>query len=145
MKSTSAVIDTDLRIATGPAAVFYVRDDLRDGEDITQDLRLEIKNEGTGLSGVVGGFYGNYEAHTDTSISANVGGILFGIPDPFLTPIQLGESENQTKSRALYADLRYAFNPTWSLIGGLRYQQDEVQNFINVFSIDTTTFSPILN
>lgn len=120
VRSISSHIDTDVAISSTPTSQVYGRDDLRDGADFTQDLRLEIDDKAIGLSGVVGLFYGSFTQMTDTAISYDLG---FG-----LIPLQVGTLENETHTKAVYADLRYKVVDRWSLLLGARYQQDTVRN-----------------
>jgi iron complex outermembrane recepter protein len=123
LRSVTALVDTDLKIDSAPSSTSFFRDDIRDGEDFTQDLRLEI-TEGakTGLSGVVGVSYGDFKQDTQTNLGQDVG---FGFP----VPIQVGTIGSETETQAIYADLRYKIYGNWSVIGGLRYQHDVVRNF----------------
>jgi iron complex outermembrane receptor protein len=125
LRSVSALIDTDLKINSAPTSQAFFRDDLRDGEDFTQDLRLEITEaSGTPLSGVIGVSYGDFNLDTDTNLASDIS--PDGVVNPI--PIQVGTFGSKTESEAVYADLRYKIFDKWSLIGGLRYQHDVVQN-----------------
>ncbi len=136
LRSISSKIDTDLQVSSAPSSPVFFRDDLRDGNDFTQDLRLEINDKaGSGLTGVIGGFYGDFGETTSTEIQADAGLALGGAPIGFLIPIQLGTIANETETKALYADLRYKVFGPFSLIGGLRYQNDKVRNFSAVESV----------
>jgi iron complex outermembrane recepter protein len=123
LRSVTAYIDTDVKIDSAPGSTTFFRDDTRDGEDFTQDLRLEIgENSNTGLSGVIGVSYGDFKNDTQTNLAQDLLGI--GVP----LPIQVGTFGNETETQAIYADLRYKIFGNWSLIGGLRYQHDVVSN-----------------
>lgn len=136
LRSISAKIDTDLDVSSAPSSPVYFREDTRDGDDFTQELRLEINDkERSGLTGVIGAFYGDFEEVTDTEIAADAGVVFGGPPAGFFIPIQIGTIGNQTETKAVYADLRYNILGPVSLIGGLRYQQDTVRNFSSVTSI----------
>ncbi len=116
LRSVTALVDTDLTIKSAPGSTVFFRDDLRDGQDFTQDLRLEITEQAkTGLSGVIGVSYGDFRNDIETNL---------GIPGP----IQVGTIGSETETQAIYADLRYKIFDKWSLIGGLRYQHDVVTN-----------------
>ncbi|MEM9371966.1 MAG: TonB-dependent receptor, partial [Pseudomonadota bacterium] len=100
LRSISSLIDTDLEIFSAPGATLFFRDDLRDGRDITQEIVLEIDDQnGSGLSGVIGAFYGDFNSTTDTNIQVDLGQGFF--------PIQSGTSASETDSIAVYTDLRY--------------------------------------
>ncbi|MEM9097973.1 MAG: TonB-dependent receptor [Pseudomonadota bacterium] len=142
LRSISSLIDTDLEIFSAPASTVYFRSDLRDGQDITQEVVLEIEDQqGSGLSGVVGGFFGDFSTRTDSNIQADPG-LQFTPPTSFgfLIPVQVGNSISQTQSFAIYTDLRYNFYGPWSVLGGLRYQRDSVRSASNIASLfgDTT-------
>jgi iron complex outermembrane receptor protein len=129
IRSLSSYIDTDLELSSPPStASLFSRDDLRDGEDFTQDLRLEIDDKARGLSGVIGLFYGSFNTDTDTSILADAGIIGGGAPIGVIVPLQVGTFTNETETKAIYADMRYKFYGGWSVIGGARYQMDTVHN-----------------
>ncbi|MEM9355973.1 MAG: TonB-dependent receptor [Pseudomonadota bacterium] len=144
LRSVSSWINTDLDISSAPESVFFRREDVRAGEDFTQDLRLEIDSQRSGLKGVVGVFIGDFSEDTDSFIDANIGA-FFGFPDPANTIIQDGVFTNETKTKALYADLTYNFAGPWSAIAGLRYQQDEVRNSANSTSLNLDIFGPVFN
>ncbi|MEM6943493.1 MAG: TonB-dependent receptor [Pseudomonadota bacterium] len=118
-RSITAFIDTDLEISSAPAATTFIRDDIRNGGDITEELRLEIDDpEGTGVTGVLGAYYANVETETETDILIDLGNGLI--------PAQTGTIENGTETIAFYADLRWNAYGPFSLLGGLRYQRDKV-------------------
>ncbi|MEM7669053.1 MAG: TonB-dependent receptor, partial [Pseudomonadota bacterium] len=124
LRSISAFIDTDLEISSAPTSTVFVREDLRDGDDFTQELRLEISDqEGSGISGVVGGFYGDVNKETETFIQSDLGAGLITIQD--------GTFSGDTTTYAFYTDLRYNVFGPFSLLGGLRYQRDRVQSSVD--------------
>ncbi|MEO1316760.1 MAG: TonB-dependent receptor [Pseudomonadota bacterium] len=129
VRSISSFIDTDLEIFSPPGADVFVRDDTRDGKDFTQDLAVEIEDQdGTGLSGVIGAFYGDFDQEIDTDIRIDLPALGGGEPSGELSLFQQGTSSSETRSFALYADLRYNFWGPFSFLGGLRYQRDKVSN-----------------
>ncbi|MDX2287930.1 MAG: TonB-dependent receptor [Hyphomicrobiaceae bacterium] len=129
LRSISSKIVTDLAVASAPSSTIYFRDDNRGGDDFTQDVRLEIDDKSrSGVSGVIGAFYGDFQEVTESEIAADIG---FG----FLVPVQVGNIANVTETKAVYADLRYNVFGGWSLLGGLRYQEDAVRNSANVTSL----------
>lgn len=136
LRSLSSFIDTDLRIFGAPGSPVFARRDLRDGKDFTQEIVLEIEDqEGTGLSGVIGAFYGDFVQDIDTEIQVDSSFVFGGAPTGIFVPVQSGTSSSTTESFALYADLRYNFYGPFSLLGGLRYQHDTVRNTSNVLSV----------
>ncbi|MEM6662173.1 MAG: TonB-dependent receptor, partial [Pseudomonadota bacterium] len=142
VRSLTTYVDTDLTIQGVQGSTVYSRDDLRDGSDIAQELVLEIEDvSGHGLTGLIGAYYGVIETENTTDIRADAGAILFGFPTG-LDPIQQGSSSTETTSMALYADLKYNFFGPFSVIGGLRYQKDEVRSISDVSGIDLNTFTP---
>ncbi|MEP3114649.1 TonB-dependent receptor [Nisaea sp.] len=135
VRSISSFIDTDLNIFSAPGSPIFLRDDLRDGKDLTQDIGLEINDEdGSGLSGVIGAFYGNFVQETDSDIQIDLGAYLGSGPTGVLSPFQSGSSRSETESMALYSDLKYNIYGPISLLGGLRYQRDHVRNQSDVYS-----------
>lgn len=135
LRSISAFIDTDLQIFSAPGSPVFLRDDLRDGRDFTQDFGLEIDDEnGSGLSGVLGAFYGNFEQKTDTDIQIDLDAFFGSGPTGVLSPFQTGSSRTETESMALYSDLKYKIYGPISLLGGLRYQHDSVRNQSDIYS-----------
>lgn len=135
VRSISAYIDTDLAIFSAPGSPVFQRNDLRDGKDFTQDLGLEIDDEdGSGLSGVIGAFYGNFAQETDTDIQIDLGAFLGAGPTGVLSPFQTGTGKTETESMALYSDLKYNIYGPISLLGGLRYQRDRVSSQSDIYS-----------
>ncbi|WP_193174061.1 TonB-dependent receptor domain-containing protein [Nisaea nitritireducens] len=135
VRSISAFIDTDLNIFSAPGSPIFLRDDLRDGQDLTQDFGLEINDEdGSGLSGVIGAFYGNFVQETDTDIQIDLGAYIGSGPTGVFSPFQSGSSRSETESMALYSDLKYNIYGPISVLGGLRYQHDRVRNQSDVYS-----------
>ncbi len=115
LRSISAIVDSDTEIST-PAGFNFQREENRKGEDFTQDLRFEIGDTEDTLSGVIGGFYGHFTLPRESLVTA--GGNI----------IQIIDSEDETVSKSLYADLRYRFLPNWSLLAGGRYTNELVKN-----------------
>ncbi|MEM8791004.1 MAG: TonB-dependent receptor [Pseudomonadota bacterium] len=121
IRSLSSFINTDLEIRSAPTSTAFRRRDTRDGGDFTQELRLEIDDrDGTGVSGVFGGFFGDFDETIDSLIEADLGGGFITVTD--------GVFGDDTTTTAVYADLRYNFYGPWSVLGGLRYQRDRVRN-----------------
>ncbi|MBO9470760.1 TonB-dependent receptor [Endozoicomonas sp. G2_2] len=139
LESVTAFVDTDLDISSSPGAAFP-RDDLRSGEDLSQDVRLTFDAPDAPVSGVVGLFAGRFTQGQSGSIQTE----LFG---PLLD-VQRLDSAFETQSIAAYFDARYAFVDRWSLIAGGRLLRDEVSarldgrvlNFAN--PIDPATGAP---
>ena len=140
LRSVTAYAETETLIKTAAGAAFSRFGDNTDGRDLTQDLRLEIANEGNGLSGVLGLFYGrftrdNYGDHTvvlDYFFPGN------GLPT-FPIPYYLGTIDSQTTSMAAYADLRYRWD-SLSFIAGGRLLRDAVETSENATALNLSTF-----
>ena len=127
--SLSALNKTDLAISSAPSsAASFVRADNRKDDDFTQDTRVEITQNPSGITGTVGTFYGDFKQHIDTVIRADLGA-------GFIQDAQVGTIDSKTKTMAVYADLRYKITDNWTLIGGMRYQKDIVRNAANVVSL----------
>lgn len=163
LRSITAFTNTDLDIENTPNSILFNRVDLRAGEDFTQDVRLEINDKkGSGLTGVFGGFYGKFKQ--DVSQDWQVDGVFAGCSlgggtdsqcldataaavglgyDPLSVffDVNVGNSGYNIDTTALYADLRYNIFGPLSVIGGLRYQKDEVNNFSRSNGI-LTGFAP---
>lgn len=144
VRSITSFIDTDLDISSLPgSAPSYQRQDNRVGDDFTQEFRLEIAEDEAPLSGIIGGFYGDFNQDTATSIQADSGLAGGGPPSGFIVPLQVGTITSEIETTAIYADLRYRLSEQWSLIGGLRYQEDEVRSTSNINSIFGPTASDV--
>ncbi len=145
-RSISAFTNTDLDIENAPNSIIFNRQDVRAGEDYTQDFRLEINDKkGSGLTGVIGAYYGDFEQNIDqdwqvdfTYAGCTIGGgtasqcLNFAandMVDPIFADLNVGTSGFNIETKALYADLRYNVFGPLSIIGGLRYQQDEVRSY----------------
>ncbi|MDO9382926.1 MAG: TonB-dependent receptor [Hyphomicrobiaceae bacterium] len=129
VRSVTAYAETDSLIYTAAGAMLKRNGDNTAGTDFTQDLRLELANEGNGLSGVVGLFYGYFERDnfSNSTVNRRWVGEAFGfpgLPDEF-TQYLRGSTRSETESASIYADLRYRWND-WSLIAGGRLLRDEV-------------------
>ncbi len=72
LRSVTAFADTENTIKTAPGAAFSRYGDNTDATDFTQDLRLEIANEGNGISGVVGLSYGHLKRDNFGHSTANL-------------------------------------------------------------------------
>lgn len=129
VRSVSSINRTDLSLRSVPgAAPNFIRDDSRQDDDFMQDLRMEIGENSSGLEGVAGVFYGDFNQKVDSFISA--GGAVF----------QDGIFRRETESVAVYTDLRYRVNDWFSLLGGGRYQWDTVRNLTDINSVFGPTF-----
>ncbi len=130
LQSITALADTKIRI-TGPNESMWFRNDTRDGEDFSQDLRFSFDQPGSPLSGVLGFFAGSFKNHIDSFA------IITPIP---LNPIQDAVFDFKDTSVAAYADLRYRFWDRWTLLGGGRLLRDKSErNFVGMAS---EPFSP---
>lgn len=123
IRSITSFAATDTDVDSAPGNPIYVRDDLRKGNDFTQDFRLEIENAGNGFSGVFGLFYGNFKTELDSNIQVDAS--LLGGPFGTLVNLQQFVGNYETKSMAAYADLRYRLD-RWVLIAGGRALRDNV-------------------
>lgn len=129
VRSVTAYAETESLIKTASGAQLARNGDNTAGTDFTQDLRLELANQGNGLAGVVGLFYGYFERDnfSNSTVNRKWVGDAFGVPglpDVFV-PYLTGSTRSETESAALYADLRYRWNK-WSLIAGGRLLRDNV-------------------
>ncbi|WP_425105137.1 TonB-dependent receptor domain-containing protein [Ancylobacter sp.] len=124
LRSVTAYIETDADISSLPGSTLYLRDELRAGEDFTEDLRLELEEGVRPLSGVIGFNYGRFSNKPDSEIS--VAAPEYGIVDPIL--YQELDARNLITSYAAYADLRYALDERWTLLFGGRLGYETVEN-----------------
>lgn len=124
LRSVTAYTETDADISSLPGSTLYLRDELRAGQDFTQDLRLELEEGVRPLSGVIGVNYGRFSNKPDSEIS--IAAPDFGIFDPIL--YQQLEADNLITSVAAYADLRYALTDRWTLLFGGRLGYEKVEN-----------------
>lgn len=146
VRSVTSFAATDTDVDSAPTSTVFFRDDLRKGHDFTQDLRLEMENRGNGLSGVLGFSYGNFKNRDDSLINIDPC-VAFPIPCFGMIPFQDTLTQNQTKSLAGYADLRYRFLDRWVLITGGRALRDEVSTDASGFQFAGVDMfgSPIYN
>ncbi len=147
LRSVTGYADTLSEIYTAAGAELIRDGDNVTGSDFTQDLRLEIDNQGNGLSGVLGLFYGKFEraAFNDTSLHMPfLGGIPYiqylmnntGLSLPDITlPYQDGTAGMETTTIAAYADLRYRWD-RWVLNAGGRLLRDEIKSNENTVGMD---------
>lgn len=159
LRSITAFTNTDLDIENTPNSIIFNRDEVREGEDMTQDFRLEINDKkGSGLTGVIGAYYGDFEQKVDQDWQVDLsyaGCIQFGgtssqcfnfvandMVDPIFTDLNVGKSGFNIKTKALYADLRYNVFGPLSLIGGLRYQKDQIHSY-GISNGLLTNFTPV--
>ncbi|MDQ8697779.1 TonB-dependent receptor [Hyphomicrobium sp. LHD-15] len=137
LRSVTGYADTISEIYTAAGAELIRNGDNVSGSDFTQDLRLEIDNQGNGLSGVLGLFYGKFErsAFNDTSLHIpflegipDVAALLGGASLPDITlPYQNGTAGMETTTIAAYADLRYRWD-RWVFNAGGRLLRDEIKS-----------------
>ncbi|WP_439543050.1 TonB-dependent receptor [Hyphomicrobium sp.] len=142
IRSVTAYADTLALIKTPIGAAFARDGDHTDGSDFTQDVRLEIDNQGNGISGVLGVFYGRFSRDNFSNQTANLG-YFFGGPDNYV-PYGTGTVAAETSSLAAYADLRYRLD-RWSLIAGGRLLRDTVETTENTIVLNTNTFTYDVN
>jgi outer membrane receptor protein involved in Fe transport len=139
-RSITAYIDTDAAINSPAGASTFVRDELRSGGDITEDLRIELEDGVRAISGVVGFNFGRFGLDRDSSITVNYPGL--GLINTLYQDLA---STNVLTSYALYADLRYAFADRWSLMfgGRLGYEEVDVTNQGEVLNLATFGYDQI--
>lgn len=125
LHSISSKIDSSLEISS-PEGSSFTRTETRDGDDFTQDIRLQIGDAKDKFSGVIGGFYGDFTLPRDSLIT--VGDVA----------IQDLKQNNETENRSLYVDFRYRFVPKWSVLAGGRYTDETVRNKL----VDTGLLNP---
>lgn len=123
IRAVTAYHNTDLKIGSSPASASFFRSDHRKDSAFTQELRLEIDNSASPISGVAGLLYGAFEQQADSLI------LFSGV---FVA--QDGTFENETETVALYGDFRYQFSNSVALLFGGRYQKDTVRNAANFVS-----------
>ena len=119
VRSVSAYTASETEIFT-PQSSQFIRDETRKGRDFTQDLRLEITDPASRMSGVVGLSYGHFKNDAD--------GTIFVPPILGTTPLQDLTRITKNTSVAAYADLRYRLTDRWSLLAGGRIGRDTVHN-----------------
>ena len=105
-----------------------------------------MENRGNRLSGVLGFSYGNFKNRDNSLINIDPC-VAFPIPCFGMIPFQDTLTQNQTKSLAGYADLRYRFLDRWVLITGGRALRDEVSTDASGFQFAGVDMfgSPIYN
>jgi outer membrane receptor protein involved in Fe transport len=139
LRSVTAFADTETTISTAPGAAFSRFGDHTDSTDFTQDIRLEIANEGNGVSGVVGLSYGSLKRDNfgETTVVLDYFFPGFGLPD---TPIPYGRGTNgsDTTNIAAYADLRYRLD-RWSFNAGGRLLRDTIETGEDSIQLNTST------
>ncbi|HAE00641.1 MAG TPA: hypothetical protein DCG04_04085, partial [Rhodospirillaceae bacterium] len=124
LTSVTTFHDAALSINTAPGNTAYVRSDIRDDENVTQDLRLTLDGANA-LTGTVG----MYLARQDKK---SVGSIFVGLGAGLGVTVDVkSEARNTIDTRAIYSDLRYDLGSGFSLLGGGRIQQDTVANYID--------------
>lgn len=136
VRSVTALIETEAQINSPAGSRAYVREEVRDGEDFTQDLRLELEEGVRPLSGVIGLNFGHFSNSPDSSISISIP--AYGL---YETPYQNIQGRNVLTSYAAYADMRYAMTDKWSLLFGGRLGYEEVHNKLNGEVLNLNTFS----
>ncbi|MCF4165268.1 TonB-dependent receptor [Zavarzinia compransoris] len=133
INSISALVDTDVEI-TSPATSALVRDDMRGGQDLSQDIRLSYASPDSPVSGVIGVFAGRSTMDIDSNIQTT-----FFAPLIPLLPFQQLDATNESESFALYADARYEFADRWTLLAGGRLLRDEVSANYSGALLDVVT------
>ncbi len=136
VRSITAFIKTEADINSPPGSTAFVRDEIRNGEDFTQDLRLEMDEGVRPISGVLGLNFGHFSNRPDSSINISVP--AYGLFD---VPYQRLKGENVLTSYAAYADMRYALTDKWSVLFGGRLGYESVQNKLSGEVLNLNTFS----
>lgn len=136
LQSVTALADTKVQI-TGPNQPVWFRNDTREGEDFSQDLRFSFDQPGSPLSGVLGLFAGRFTNHINALAKTSL--------NPFPFAIQDAVFDFKDTSIAAYADLRYRFWDKWTLLGGGRLLRDESErNFVGSVTDPTNgVFFPV--
>ncbi|HRF07084.1 MAG TPA: TonB-dependent receptor [Xanthobacteraceae bacterium] len=116
IRSITAYAATDTEVSTAPGNIAYIRGDDRRGSDFTQDFRLELENSGNGFSGVAGLFYGDFTTKFN-SLVTYAGPLVY----------QDFAGRYNTKSLAVYADIRYRLD-RWVFIAGGRALRDDIKS-----------------
>lgn len=147
LESVTAWVDaqTDISTADDYEDVYY-REDTRNTDDFTQDVRLVFGDVDDTLSGVVGLFYGNFEYSSDSSIDwPGLDLSSFGFPGytlDLLVPggnLQQVELKRSTEQWSAYADLRYRVTEQAMLLVGGRYLHETVETTSSGEALDTAT------
>ncbi|ARQ02749.1 hypothetical protein CAK95_04855 [Pseudorhodoplanes sinuspersici] len=115
VQSITALADTKVRIS-GPNEPIWFRDDRRNVEDFSQDLRFSFDQPDSPLSGVVGLFAGRFKTQSESFATTSLA--------PFF-PIQDATFNFNDTSIAAYADLRYRVWDKWTLLAGGRLLRDK--------------------
>lgn len=139
-RSVSAYVMTGAQIDSPGGSTAFIRDEVRDGADFTQDLRLELAEGVRPLSGVIGLNYGRFTIDTTSDISISLPDFgLIGLPYQDLV------SGTTTTTLAAYADFRYELTDRWSLLFGGRLGYERVENTLNgtVFNFDVFDYDQI--
>jgi iron complex outermembrane recepter protein len=129
-RSVTAYAGTFTEVSTAAGSSLQRIRDERDGGDFTQDLRIEIDKNSSGISGVAGFFYGQFENSRDALLDQDFGRAFdfLGIfPPGFFVTIQDLDLQTKTTSVAGYADLRYRFLEKFELQAGGRILRDDVK------------------
>ncbi|MDX2203379.1 MAG: TonB-dependent receptor [Hyphomicrobiaceae bacterium] len=131
LRSITAFADTATDIGSAVGSSF-MRDEVRGGTDLTQDLRLEIDRKGNGLSGVLGLFYGRFGTDIDSHIAQDIG---------FVVPLQDLVATYKTTSAAAYGEMRFRFMDRYQFIAGGRVVHDVVESHSVGSALDLGTFT----
>jgi iron complex outermembrane recepter protein len=113
--SVSSWIDTRVQFDTPTPQ--YVRDEQRDDDDFTQDLRLNF--ERGAFSGVAGLFYGSFGNRRDSVVRLQL------VPGGPVGTLQSLQSSSSIRNTAAYGEVRWRLAEPWTLIAGLRYDQED--------------------
>jgi outer membrane receptor protein involved in Fe transport len=129
VQSVTALANTGAQIFT-PSGSSFFRDELRDGTDFSQDLRVTFDRPDSPLSGVMGLFYGRFKNETNSLITTTAFGPLLLVQDTV--------RNNLSTSTAGYADFRYRFFERWTLLAGGRLVRDKVETRTTGRALDDT-------
>lgn len=140
LRSVTAYVETDATIESPAGAVAFIRDEVRPGNDFTEDLRLELEEGVRPLSGVIGLNVGRFSYKRDSNIT--VTNTAYGLYDMLYQDLL---ATNTLTSYALYADMRYAFAERWSLFfgGRLGYETVDVTNNGEVLNLRSFGYDTI--
>jgi len=119
IQSVTSYVDTKMEI-DAPRSATYFRDDTRDREDFSQDIRLTYGSKKSVFSGVLGLYAGQFSGKSVSDSEMDVFGLGYTIP------LQRLNSKNKSTSLAVYADGRYKFMDRWTVLAGGRLLHDKV-------------------
>ena len=104
---------------TAPEGYYYYRDEPRDETSFSQDIRLNFGDEVSEWAGVVGLYYGRFDAEFDSYMTFEpFAGFTYVYQDYI--------RESETEHVSAYADIDWRFADKWKLTFGGRLLHEEV-------------------